>query len=71
MNSRTANRNNYCSDDVSDENTDNGYEGGGRKSIDKTVNTFGLELLDVCYVYKMRILNGDCESDRGGEFTFV
>ena len=39
--------------------------------MDKTVNTFGAELLDMCYVHKMRILNGDCDGDREGEFRFA
>ena len=39
--------------------------------MDKTVNTFGAELLDMCYIHKMRILNGDCDGNREGEFTFV
>ena len=39
--------------------------------MDKTVNTFGAELLDMCYIHKMRILNGDCDGDRKGEFTLV
>ena len=71
LNSRTADRNNYCNNDVPDENSDSESEGGGRKSMDKTVNTFGEELLDMCYIHKMRILNGDCDGDREGEFTFV
>ena len=71
LNSRTANRNNYCNNDVTDENSDSESEGGGRKSKDKTVNTFGAELLDMCYIHKMRILNGNCDGDREGEFTFV
>ena len=49
LNSRTADRNNYCNNDVPDENSDSESEGGGRKSMDKTVNTFGAELLDVLH----------------------
>ena len=71
LNSRTANRNSYCNNNVPSENLDSESEGGGRKSMDKTVNTFGAELLDMCYVHKMRILNGDCDGDREGEFSFV
>ena len=66
LNSRTSDRNNYCNNDVHDENSDSESEGGGRKSMDKTVNTFGAELFDMCYIHKMRILNGDCDGDRGG-----
>ena len=32
--------------------------------MDKTVNTFGAELLDMCYIHKMRILNVDYDGDR-------
>ena len=71
LNSRTADRNNYCNYDIPDENSDNKSEGGGWKSLDKAVNTFGAKLLDMCYIHKMRILNGDCDGDREGEFTFV
>lgn len=71
LNSRTADRNNYSNNDVPDENSDSESEAGGRKSTDKTVNTFGAELLDMCCIHKMRILNGDCDGDREGEFTFV
>ena len=39
--------------------------------MDKTVNTFGAELFVMCYIHKMRILNGDWDGDREGEFTFV
>ena len=49
MNSRTADRNNYCDNDFPDENSDSESEGGGRKSMDKTVNTFGAELLDILH----------------------
>lgn len=42
--------NNYCSDDFPGENTDSGYEGGGRKSMDKTVSTFGSKLLELTSV---------------------
>ena len=47
LNSRPADSSNYCSDDIPDENTECGYESGGRKSMDKTVNTFGSELLNM------------------------
>ena len=43
-----------------------------RTSCDKGVNKFGLELLELCRVYMLRICNGRQSSDNGiGNFTSI
>ena len=42
-----------------------------RYSKDDTVNNFGKSLLDLCLLFDLTILNGYCEGDEEGEFTFV
>ena len=36
-----------------------------------TMSPMKIQTVNLCYIHKMRILNGDCDGDREGEFTFV
>ena len=40
-----------------------------RSNRDHTVNKFGLELIELCHGFKLRILNGGTKGDRLGDFT--
>ncbi|MCG8032574.1 MAG: endonuclease/exonuclease/phosphatase family protein [Candidatus Thiodiazotropha taylori] len=42
-----------------------------RKSCDKTVSSYGKDLLNFCKVYSMVILNGRCGSDLNGSVTYI
>lgn len=40
-----------------------------RNNRDHTVNKFGLELIEPCHGFKLRILDGKTKGDRLGNFT--
>ena len=42
-----------------------------RHSKDETENNFGKSLLDLCFSFDLDIMNGFCDGDRDGEYTFV
>lgn len=42
-----------------------------RLSKDITVNNFGHSMLDLCFLLDLWIMNGSCNSDVEGEFTFM
>ena len=42
-----------------------------RRSEDNTVNTFGKTLLALCEVFELVVLNGYCNGDREGKFTYI
>ena len=42
-----------------------------RKSQDKTINSFGKSLLSMCTALDLCILNGTCNGDRIGRFTYI
>ena len=50
---------------------DAAYTGPQRQSDDKTTNLFGTHLLTLCEVFDLVILNGFCDGDREGKFTYV
>ena len=43
----------------------------GRRSKDRTVNKVGKSLLNMCFMLDCIIVNGFCDSDVDGEFTYV
>lgn len=43
----------------------------GRSSKDTVVNSFGKSLLNLCFLLDCVILNGCCNGDRKGEYTYV
>ena len=43
----------------------------GRSSKDPVVNSFGKSLLNLCFLFDCVILNGCCNGDREGEYTYV
>ena len=72
LNSRTAN----VSQAISFENDEifNMYEEDNniqRFSQDSTINTFGKSLLFMCTALDLCIVNGTCEGDRLGAYTFI
>lgn len=52
-------------------NKDNENQILPRSSEDKTSNSFGEYLLSLCAVFELAILNGTCNGDKDGKFTFI
>jgi len=78
VNARTGDENNPVNEAVEDLGPNNdvytdvdSFPVEHRSSHDTIVNGFGRILLDLCYVYRLFILNGRAYGDRGGEYTFI
>jgi len=67
LNSRTADRNYYCNNDVPDENSDSESEGGGLNSK----HFWGRTAWHVLHSQNANFERGFCDGDREGELTFV
>ena len=59
LNSRTGEENVHYDRNLDDDSVDVVRERGTRHSMDTTTNSFGRELLNICYIYGLKILNGD------------
>ena len=46
-------------------------EWANRRPKDIVVNNFGKSLLNLCFMLDCLILNGCCDHDRSGEYTYV
>ena len=68
LNARTSSENSTSYESEGDETSGVQFE---RLSTDKTTNTFGTLLLDICTACKCSILNGLVDFDFDGSFTFV
>lgn len=74
LNSRVGDANPYLSDVEPDSRPweNNTIETGPqRQSEDKTPNQFGSYLLTFCEIFDLAILNGFCNGDREGKFTYI